>query len=250
MQCFSGSAALVEIIGYAGFDFVMLDTEHSPIEPSRVIDLVRAADGVNLTTLVRVAENSPTLIRGALEAGAAGVIIPQVRSAQDVRDALDAARYPPVGSRGMCPSTRAARYALADWDEYVTRTNSGDVLVIPLLEHPDAIANAEDICGADGVEVVFFGPGDLSMSLGLGSTGLRNPEVRKAFDRLLSVAEQTDTKVMGIPYPDASIEACQDMIDQGVKILVHSSDELLFSDMCRSIVRDLTAIARPYVSSS
>lgn len=238
IQSFAGSPALLEIIGRAGFDFVMLDTEHACIDSERVESLVRACDCVELMALVRVAENSPTLIRKALEAGAQGVFIPQVRTAADVEQAVAAARYPPAGTRGMCPSTRSAGYSIAEWNEYVRWTND-DVLVIPILEHPEAIENAEAICSVDGIEIVNLGPGDLGMALGFGGEGLNRPEVRAALDHVLAVAARTGTQVLTVPFPDLSPAACRDVIDRGVRVLMHSVDELIFFQTCREIVATL-----------
>lgn len=243
MQCFSGSPALIEIIGHTGFDFVMLDTEHACIDSAQVEQLIRVAENVALLPLVRVAENSSTPIRKALEAGAAGVVVPRVRGPEDVKMAVDAARYPPHGSRGMCPSTRAARYSISGWDEYVLRTNR-DILVIPLLEHPDAIESAEEICELDEVRIVFFGPGDLGMAMGVGASGLQSPQVEEAFDHVLAVANRTGTLVMGVPYPDLSATACQSLIERGVRVLLHSVDELLFYQLCQRIVSELKPIAQ------
>jgi 2-keto-3-deoxy-L-rhamnonate aldolase RhmA len=238
IQSFAGSPALLEIIGRAGFDFVMIDTEHACIDSERVESLVRACDTVDLMALVRVAENSPTLIRKALEAGAHGVFIPQVRTAAEVERAVAAARYPPAGTRGMCPSTRSAGYSIAEWNEYVRWTND-DVLVIPILEHPDAIANAEEICRVDGVEIVNLGPGDLGMALGFGGQGMDRPEVRAALDHVLQVAAETGTQVLTVPFPDLSPAACRALIERGVRVLMHSVDELLFFQTCREIVTTL-----------
>ena len=243
MQCFSGSPPLIEILGHAEFDFVMIDTEHACIDSAQLEQLIRVANTVDLMPLVRVAENSFAPIQKALEGGAQGIIVPQVRSVADVKRALEAANYPPLGKRGMCPSTRAAEYSLAGWEEYL-RWTSEEMLVIPLIEHPDAIANARDICELKGIEVVFFGPGDLGLAMGLGPRGLQYPEIEEAFDRVLEAAEATDTVVMAVPWPDLSAKACEALIGRGVRILLHSIDELLFFDTCRQIITDLRPVAK------
>jgi 2-keto-3-deoxy-L-rhamnonate aldolase RhmA len=244
LQSFSGSAPLLEIAGLAGFDFVMIDTEHACIDSAQVEQLVRACETVDLTALVRVSENSPTSIRKALEAGAHGVVIPQVRSADDVQEALDAARYPPVGTRGMCPATRAAKYSIEGWDEYVARSNES-VLVIPILEHPDAIQHAKAICALPGIDIVNFGAGDLGMALGLGGAGLRGQEVRSALDDVLAAAAETGVVVLSVPFPDVSLESCRALLDRGVRVLLHTVDELLFMNACRDTVTTLQPLLQP-----
>lgn len=248
MQCFSGSPSLVEIIGLTGFDFVMLDTEHTSVGPETVEHLIRCADSVDLTPLVRVEENAAAPIRRALEAGAAGVIVPRVGSAAELNAAIAAAHYPPVGLRGMCPSTRAASYSVEGWQGFVERTTT-DVLVIPLIETPAALENISEICELS--EIVFFGPGDLGMALGVGASGMQTPEVRSAFDRVRRVAQATGTALMGVPFPDWSPKSCQELIESGVTVLMHGIDQLLFADVCRSIVRELQGtLALPETTGS
>jgi 2-keto-3-deoxy-L-rhamnonate aldolase RhmA len=243
LQSFSGSAALLEIVGHAGFDFVMIDTEHASIDAGHVEQLIRACETVDLTPLVRVSENSPTAIRKALEAGARGVVVPQVRSAAEVRAALDAARYPPVGTRGMCPSTRAARYSIEDWDAYVSWSND-DVLVIPILEHPEAVAAADEICALDGIEIVNFGAGDLGMALGFGGAGFDRPEVQAAFDHVLEAAAHAGKIVLTVPFPDLSAASCRALLERGVRVLLHTIDEVLFMRACREVLAELEPVLR------
>jgi 2-keto-3-deoxy-L-rhamnonate aldolase RhmA len=241
MQAFAGSAVLVEIIGHAGFDFIMLDAEHTCLDWSQVESLVRTADGVALTTYVRVPDRHPTSIRKALEAGAAGIIVPQVRSAAEVREALDAARFPPLGSRGSCVAVRGTGYATEGWPEYLAWSND-DAAVIPIIEHPDAVEDAEAICGLDGVGAVLFGPGDLGLALGLGVEGMSHPRLQGMLDDLVEVAHRHGTLVMCVPFPDVSAEACRELIDRGVDVLLHSIDALLFSKLCRRIRAELEPV--------
>jgi 2-keto-3-deoxy-L-rhamnonate aldolase RhmA len=238
IQCFSGSPPLIEIAGYAGFDFVMIDTEHANVDAVQLEHLVRAADAAGIEPLVRVAANDPTLIRHALEAGARGIIVPQVRTSADVAAAVSAAKYPPDGTRGMCPATRAARYSVEGWDQYA-RASNDNVLIIPILEHPDAITNADEICALPQVNAILFGSADLGMALGAGGQGMGHPDVAAAFERVLEVAARHDTAVMAVPFPDLSAEACEQLVSSGVSILLHSVDELLFAQICRGIVSDL-----------
>jgi 2-keto-3-deoxy-L-rhamnonate aldolase RhmA len=243
MQAFSGSAALVEIIGHAAFDFVMLDMEHTSLDFSQVESLVRAADGVALTTLVRVSDNHPTAIRKALEAGASGVIVPRVRTTSEVEQALEAAHFPPHGSRGSCVAVRGTGYSTEGWRRYMAWSNN-EVSVIPILEHPDAIEHVEEICSLDGIGTVLFGPGDLGLTLGLGVEGMSHPQLRDTLDRVIEVAHRTDTLVMCVPFPDVSADACRDLVERGVDILLHSIDALLFSKLCHQIRAELATILR------
>jgi 2-keto-3-deoxy-L-rhamnonate aldolase RhmA len=241
MQIFSGSPALIEIASKTGFDFVMIDMEHACLESGDVEMLVRTCDAAEIIPLVRVAENHPTAIRKALEAGACGVKIPRVRTASEVEAALAAARYPPVGTRGMCPATRASGYSVETWDAFVRWTNE-EISVIPLIELPEAVERIDEICSIEGIDIISFGPGDLGMALGAGAAGMTDPRVAEAFDRVLQAAARADVAVMGVPFPDLSARACEALLQRGVRVLLHSVDEFLFFEKCQSIVTDLAPV--------
>jgi 2-keto-3-deoxy-L-rhamnonate aldolase RhmA len=238
IQCFSGSSSLVEVMALAGFDFVMIDMEHTSLSLSEVHALVGVADAGGMSSLVRVPDHSGSTVRRVLESGAAGVVVPHVTSATEARAVLSAALYPPLGERGMCPSTRAAAYSTETWGDYARESNSS-VLVVPLLEDPEAVANAESICAVEGIDVVFFGPGDLGMTMGVGAAGLASDIVRDALDEVLRAASNQETAVMTVPFPDGSLTAMQALIDRGVKIITHGIDQLLFYAMCKEILAPL-----------
>jgi 2-keto-3-deoxy-L-rhamnonate aldolase RhmA len=144
----------------------------------------------------------------------------------------------------MCPSTRAARYSIEDWDADVTWSND-DVLVIPILEHPDAIAAADEICAIDGIEIVNFGAGDLGMALGFGGAGFLRPEVQAAFDHVLEAAARGGKIVLTVPFPDLSATSCHALLERGVRVLLHTIDEVLFMRACREVLTELEPVLRP-----
>ena len=115
MQVFTGHPALIEILGLTGYDFIMLDTEHSPNNARQMEDMVRTADSVGLFSFVRVSRHEDESdIHRALEAGAGGVFLPVVGAAADVQRAANAAFFPPMGTRGVCPSFRGARHNISE----------------------------------------------------------------------------------------------------------------------------------------
>lgn len=248
MQCFTGHPAIIDILGLAGFDFVMLDCEHSGHDARAIDGLVRTCEAAGLIPLVRVTQNDPADIRRALEAGADGVIVPLVKSAADMQRALDAARFPPLGKRGMCPSTRASGYTLDGWDDHVRWTN-GNALVIPLIEHPDAVDNIEEICAMDGVKALCFGPGDLGQAMGVGVGLFDNDLIRDAFEKTVACAKRHAVEVIGFPVSERGVkepmfsqrspEACRRMVEQGVRIFMIDVDEMIFRRHCDALVREL-----------
>jgi 4-hydroxy-2-oxoheptanedioate aldolase len=155
--------AIVETLGHAGFDFIILDTEHGPNSIETVQDLIRAAQIVSMAPIVRIASGDYEMIGKALDVGAAGVQVPQISCADDVRSAIEHAKFAPLGMRGVCRYVRAASYSSMDKADYFRRAN--EALLIIQIEGKAAIENLEDILSVEGIDIVFVGPYDLSQSL-------------------------------------------------------------------------------------
>lgn len=239
MQCFTGNASLIEVLGQTGFDFVMLDTEHSGNNPRAIEDLIRTSDAAGLVSLVRVTDrHSEADIRRALEAGAYGLMIPMVRSAADMDFVAKSAFFPPVGTRGICPSIRAARYSFKSFEEYVVWNNT-QTLLIPLIEHPEAVENIDEICAHKDVKIITFGTGDLCYAMGCGTLMMKSPEVQAAFRKVLDSAKRHGVTVMGGPVLDPSPESCRKALDNGVTVFCLGLDTLGFRRFCEQTVSSL-----------
>ncbi|RZT94860.1 4-hydroxy-2-oxoheptanedioate aldolase [Advenella incenata] len=161
--------ASTEALADAGFDYVVLDGEHGKMGRVDVETHSRAAAARGIIPLVRILENSQTLIQAMLDSGAQGVIIPHLETAHDAQRALAASLYSPVGKRGMCNACYAGGYQLDSWPDHVKASNQ-NVLVIPLIESARAVENIKEIVAVNGIDVVFFGPGDLAAEMGLNFT--------------------------------------------------------------------------------
>ncbi len=183
--------ALVEMIGHAGFDFVILDMEHGPAGYDMLEHLMRAATASGLETIVRVPNGEPWEILRALDAGAGGIMVPHVTSGAMAREIAASCRFPPAGRRGVATLSRAARYGIGDRKEYLT--GIGDrIAVLPMIEDREALPEAAAIAAVPGVDAVFVGPNDLAASLGhLGEPG--HPEVREAMRDVALRARATST---------------------------------------------------------
>jgi len=212
--------AVVEIIGSAGFDFVIIDTEHVARQGAVVENLVRAAELSDVTPLIRVHENNEKTILRALETGAQGLVIPFVESADDVRRALRAMHYPPEGERGACYYTRASSWGSqgADFADYAQECNR-ELLLVGLIESAAGVENIAEIVDA-GLEVPFVGRRDLCASLGV--MDIHHPDVRAAVDRVYQVACGRQEQWAGIlsydPEEDRMWRA------QDVRFFCHSID--------------------------
>lgn len=181
LYCSVPAPAIVEMIGHAGFDFVILDTEHALVGDSELAVLLRAAEAAGLDALVRVPEGDHGAILRALDAGAAGVVVPHVRCRADVDAAIRAARYFPDGMRSL-GAGRPADYGVGDLREVIRRANAEVVLAV-LIEDREGVEAIDEILTGGGVDVVLPGPGDLSQSYGV-PWEIRHPLVRAAVETI------------------------------------------------------------------
>ena len=194
---------MVEMIGCAGYDFVILDTEHALVDPETLENLVRAAEAVGLTPFVRVPEDDAGAILRALDAGALGVVVPHVRSADDAAAAVRAARYYPEGERSL-NGGRPAGFGAIPPQEYIRRANA-EVMVVALVEDAEGVAAIEEILAVPGLDMVMPGPGDLSQSYGV-PWQTRHPAVLDAVARLADACFAAGVPFCPIARSAASIE--------------------------------------------
>jgi 4-hydroxy-2-oxoheptanedioate aldolase len=172
------SPITAEIIGDAGFDWILLDTEHSPNETPSLLAQMQAMARGTATPIVRPAWNDPVLIKRVLDIGAPAILVPFVQSAEEARMAVAACRYPPAGIRGITVSGRGARYGRVK--DYLKKADA-EVCVLVQVETREALEALEAIAAVDGIDGVFVGPSDLAASLGhIGNPA--HPEVQAAIE--------------------------------------------------------------------
>ena len=159
----SASPLVAEAIGHAGFDWAVLDMEHTPLDLMDLVHLLQAVGGTTLVPLVRVAWNDTVNVKRVLDAGAHSLLFPFIQNGEEARKAVAATRYPPEGVRGMAGMSRASRFGTVP-DFFKTANQS--VCAVLQLETPEAIASLEQIAAVPGVGGLFVGPGDLSGAMG------------------------------------------------------------------------------------
>lgn len=155
-----------EIAGDAGFDFTLIDGEHGPLDRQAVLNHVRAAEAAGMTSLVRGLESSNSFIQSMLDLGVAGVVVPKLESAEEARRVVRASRYAPEGTRGMCPACHDGRYTVDGFANHM-RTRNRQAMVIPIIETIKGVSNIDEIVAVDGMDLIHFGPGDLSAEMAL-----------------------------------------------------------------------------------
>jgi len=234
MMAFTGSPMLIEVMASAGVDFVNIDMEHSPIGIELAAHLIRTADAAGITAFVRVPSVDPALIKKLLNLGTRGIIIPHANR-DDCLAAVDAARFEPEGSRGSCPAIRAAHYSQPDWAKFTRDTNRA-VTIIPLLEEKDVVEDAESILALDGVDIVFLGPFDFSVSLGIPGATFDDPLMARSLDLLVKAANKHGKYVMTSVGARIDEQYARKIFSHGVRMISYSADALVFLEACRGIV--------------
>ena len=224
------SEEAAEMAGYAGFDYVIVDGEHGHFGVETAARLIRAAEAAGTAPIVRVADHAPIGIMKALDAGAAGVLVPGVATAEQARRAVAAARYAPTGERGACPAVRATHHGLLPWPEYSAGANR-DALVWLIVEGPDGARNFEEILGVEGVDGVMLGPFDLAVALGCDGD-VYHPRV---VERLAEMTRQATARGVAVAAavfevePAAIRERTRTWLDLGCRILAVGGDRFVLA---------------------
>jgi len=226
--------AAVEIMGFAGFDFVIIDEEHGPISIENSQNLIRAAESVNITPIIRVGNNDEVLILRALDIGAQGIEIPQINSRSDAVRAVKSVKYSPQGERGVCRYVRAANYSSMDKFKYFESANK-ETMIIAHIEGVQGINNLDEILSVSEIDVVFIGPYDLSQSLGIPGE-VKHPLVIEKMKEVVSKCKES--KVAAGTFAD-DIETARTWISLGVQYMAFSVDVGILYDISKTIVNKL-----------
>ncbi|MDK2897723.1 MAG: 2-dehydro-3-deoxyglucarate aldolase [Candidatus Atribacteria bacterium] len=217
---------ITEILGEAGYDFLVIDGEHASLGIEAIQLHLIAASAQNVVPIVRVLGNEPTYIKQVLDVGAPAVMIPWVRTVDDARQAISFCFYPPEGMRGFGPR-RAARYGRRGKD-YIERANQ-ELMVIIQIEHYQAVENLDQIIKIPGIGALFIGPWDLSGSLGLLGE-VNHPRVKEAIDVVISQAHSAEVPV-GIAASPLPEEAAK-WFSQGVQFVTMGNDYEILAQSC------------------
>lgn len=198
---------MAEILCYLGFDFLLFDSEHGPIAEADAENLARACEPTDCTPLIRVNTNMPSMIGRNLDTGMQGVQIPMVNTEEEARAAMRAAKYQPIGARGLA-AARAAHFGQLQpftYQDHIEKSNRETMLIVQ-VETPQAIENLPRIVEVPHIDVIFIGPTDLSNSLGHPGD-FKHPDVQRAFNRIVEIVSKSDKK-LGIlaATPEAVID--------------------------------------------
>jgi 4-hydroxy-2-oxoheptanedioate aldolase len=178
------SPQIVEMLGYAGFDWVLIDCEHGSIGLADVELMAMAADAGGITAIARPKTNSAGDIQSVMDRGVAGVQVPHINTADDARAAVAAVKFGPGAARGLAAGTRPDRWGLgARMPDFVAQANAQSLVAVQ-LEHVQALHNIDEILAVEGIDVFFIGPSDLSQSMGFPGNA-KAPPVAEAIEKAL-----------------------------------------------------------------
>jgi 2-keto-3-deoxy-L-rhamnonate aldolase RhmA len=190
-------------MGHAGFQWGVIDMEHTPLDLENLLHMLQAVAGTSLVPIVRVPWNDTVNIKRVLDTGATTLLVPFVQNAQEAQAAVSATRYPPQGRRGMAGMSRASRFGTTQ--DYLRCANE-HMGVIVQLETPQAIEALESIASVSGVDALFIGPGDLSATMGhVGQ--VTHPDV-------LALTEQAVRRAKALGMPIGTVGGTPEVVSQ------------------------------------
>ncbi len=225
--------AIIEAAGFAGLDFVIIDLEHGPNTIRSAQNLVRAAQISGVFPIIRVKEESPSVMAEALDIGAGGIQVPQINSREAAEDVFRRTKFSPRGERGVCRFVRAANYSAKDRFQYFEDANKA--VTILQIEGQAGIDALPEILEVEGIDVVFIGPYDLSQSLGLVGQ-IDHPLVEEKMKEIVALCNKKGILVG--TFTD-TVENARKWRDLGVKYIAHSVDMGIFHDAIKGLVTDI-----------
>ncbi len=231
-----GHTSIPEIMARAGFEWLVIDLEHSAIDIQRTQELIQIIELRGLTPLVRLTANDPALIKRVMDAGAYGVIVPMVKSREDALKAVEAVKYPPLGTRSV-GLARAQGYGIT-FDEYKSWINENSIIIVQ-IEHIEATKSLEEIFSVDEIDGYMIGPYDLSASLGIPGE-LNHDRVLDA-EREVLEASKKYKKIAGIHVVEPDVELTLEKIRRGYKFIAVSIDFLFLGNACISTMNEIAA---------
>ncbi len=215
----------VEVMALAGFEWLVVDIEHTPIDMETVKTLIITIQANDMKALVRVSKNEEVVIKKVLDMGADGIIVPMVCSKEDAEQAVNYAKYPPVGKRGV-GLYRSTKYG-TKFEEYKKWVDE-ELVIIAQIEHIDAVNNIDDILSVEGIDGTIIGPYDLSGSMGYPGDFERD-DVKTAVQYVLDRCKEHNMP-SGFHVVDTNPEKLNQKIKDGCTFLAYGIDYFFMRD--------------------
>lgn len=228
------SADMAEIMAYAGLDFLLIDHEHGQGSIDDAVNQLRAMKGSDCSGVLRVPSNDRIYIKRALDAGVAGIMVPNIDNAEQAKAVVDACRYAPTGTRGAFGGMRAMRYGLNPG--YYGEVED-ETLIVVQVENTKAIDNIPEIAAVPGIDIVFIGPRDLSATLGK-LNNFADPVVRQEIERAERAILKSG-KLLGSTAVTGKV--AREMAERGHRFLISGSDATLLGSAAAAMIADARA---------
>ena len=225
-----GSPLVTEVIASSGVDFIIIDFEHGPFSIEKTSDYVNACNLYNCSSIVRIPKNSRWIALQALDLGAKGIMIPNVQNKEYVNKLIKIIKYPPIGSRGYSPFTKAGRFNESD-TEYQKKSNKNISIII--IEDKIGLNNIDEILEVESVDIVYFGAYDLSNSLGL-SGDIKNPKFLEIIKK--NVLKVLKSKKYAGGFVPKNIDQVNMIRDIGINFITYNIDSFLIYDSFKKVM--------------
>jgi 4-hydroxy-2-oxoheptanedioate aldolase len=224
-----GSAVTAEIVGLSGFDWVLIDLEHGAGSESTTLSQIQALEHTSAGVIVRAESTEPQRIHRVLDMGAEGVMCPKVRNAEEALKVVKGLHYPPFGNRGVAKMVRATQFA-QNFNDYYQKSRD-QILGVVQIETIEVLSHLDEVAAIDGVDVLFIGPADLSMELGIFGQ-FDHPTFVEALNKIVAAAKKAN-KAVGILFfnPDDY----QRYHDLGIRFLACGADATFVAEGARTM---------------
>lgn len=223
-----GHPSVIDIMASAGFEWLVIDMEHTSIDLTTAHNLIATIQSNGMKALVRVSKNEEVIIKRILDMGADGIVVPMIKSKADALEAIDYAKYPPIGKRGV-GLFRAQKYGLG-FDKYKKWVNE-ELVIIAQIEHIKAVENIEEIITTEGIDGVIIGPYDLSGSMGYPGEYHRE-DVKESIAKVLRVCKENNFP-SGFHVIESDPSKLNERIKEGCTFLAYSLDFFFLGDCAR-----------------
>jgi len=234
-------ASAVEIMALAGFDFIIIDGEHTHFNKETRLELLRTCDISGIVPIVRVRDGSRAEILQALDSGGLGIMVPETSTKEDVEAVVYNTFYHPKGGRGYTASHRAGGYGYLSGAEYAAKANE-ELMVVVYAETAEALENLDEMLSVPNIDCLWIGPMDLSQVLGVIGDA-KHPKVRETMDWIIAKCKKAGVAVGTIA---STAEDAQALIDQGVQLISLSSDQAMIAYAAKSFMKTLGKSGRAY----
>jgi len=230
-----------ELLGSRGIDCLWLDCEHFPFSAETISVLMLSCRGSDTDSIIRIPNGQFALAAKMLDSGADAIMYPRCRSADEIRELIEWTHFPPIGRRGTDTGIAAAGYSSLSVSEHIERAKKRGVLAVQ-IETREALESVDEIATVAGIDILFVGPGDLSVALGVEC----DPDQPKLAEAIRRVANAADSAGLAWGMPAFTLEHAQRLMDAGALFISHNSDTTMLANAIDELRKQFEAIDMPF----